>query len=71
MKILNFKEFMKKNNLKNDTMNESVLQRTNNYIMYPRDLKINSDKGFVNLDDGSQGGSHWTCFIKRQQIILF
>ena len=26
-KILNFKDFMKKNNLKNDTMNESGLQR--------------------------------------------
>ena len=21
-----------------------------------------SDKGFVNIDDGFRGGSHWTCF---------
>ena len=24
-----------------------------------------SDKGFVNIDNGSQGGTHWTCFIVR------
>ena len=22
-----------------------------------------SDKGFVNINKGSQGGTHWTCFI--------
>ena len=27
MKVLTFKDFMKENNLKNDTMNESQLQR--------------------------------------------
>ena len=31
MKILNFKDFMKKYNLKNDTMNESELQRVYKY----------------------------------------
>ena len=31
MKVLNFKDFMKKNNLKNNTMNESQLQRVYNY----------------------------------------
>ena len=63
MKILSFKDFMKKNKLKNYTMNESELQRVYNYPIYPRDSKIYSDKGFVNIDDGSQGGTHWTCFI--------
>ena len=63
MKLLNFKDFMKKNNLKNDTMNESELQRIFNYPIYPRDSKIYSDKGFVNIDNGSMGGSHWTSFI--------
>ena len=62
MKVLNFKDFMKKYKLKNDTMNESQLQRIYNYPIYPRDSKIISDKGFVNIDDGSMGGSHWTCF---------
>ena len=49
---------MKKYNLKDDTMNESELQRVYNYSIYPRDSEIYSDKGFVNIDDGSMGGTH-------------
>ena len=72
MKILKFKSFMKKYNLKNDTMNETQLLKIYNYPIYPRDSKIYSDKGFVNIDNGSQGGTHWTCFIvKDKKIILF
>ena len=44
-------------------MNESELQRVYNYEIYPRDSKIYSKKGFVNIDDGRLGGSHWTCFL--------
>ena len=62
MKILTFKDFIKKYKLKNDTMNESQLQRVYNYLIYARDSKIHSDKGFVNIDNGSMGGSHRTCF---------
>ena len=62
MKILNFKDFMKKYKLKNDTMNESQLQKIYNYPIYPGDSKIYSDKGFVIIDTASQGGTHWTCF---------
>ena len=51
--------------LRKDTLSESVLQRVYCYPIYPRDSKINSDKGFVNIDDGSQGGSHWVCFIVK------
>ena len=65
MTILNFKDFMKKYNLKNDTMNESQLQKIYNYPMYPRDSKIYSDKGFVNIDNGSLGGTHWVAFIVK------
>ena len=65
MKILNFKDFMKKNKLKNDTMKESELQKNYNYPIYPRDSKIYSDKGFVIIDNGTQGGTHWTCFIVK------
>ena len=65
MKILGFKDFMKKNDLKNFTMNGSQLQKIYNYPIYPRDSKIYSDKGFVNIDNGFQGGTHWTCFIVR------
>ena len=67
MKILNFKSFMKKYNLKNDTMNESQLQKIYNYPIYPRDSKIYSDKGFVNIDNGSQGGTHWVAFIIKDK----
>ena len=65
MTILIFKDFMKKYNLKNDILNESQLQRFYNYPIYPRDSKIYSDKGFVNIDNGRMGGSHWTCFIVK------
>ena len=65
MQTLNFKDFMKKYNMKNDTMNESELQRVYFYPIYPRVSKIYSNKGFVNIDDGSQGGTHWCCFIVK------
>ena len=67
MKVLNFKDFKKKNNLKIDTTNESQLQRVYNYPIYPRDSKNFSDRGFVNIDDGYQGGTHWTCFIVKDK----
>ena len=66
MKVLNFKDFMKKYNLRNDTLNESHLQIVYNYPIYPRDSKIYSVKGFVNMDNGSQGGVHWTCFYSKR-----
>ena len=56
---------MKKQILKNDTMIESQLQRFFTYPIYPRESKIFSDRGFVNIDNGSQGGTHWTCFIVK------
>ena len=57
---------MKKYILRNKTMNESQLQRVYNYNIYPRDSKIYSDKGFINIDDGSMGGSHWNCFFNKR-----
>ncbi len=68
MKLLNF---MKKYNLKNDTMDESELQRVYNYPIYHRDSKIISDKGFVNIDNGSMGGTHWSCFIVKDNISYY
>ena len=65
MKILNFKNFMEKYILKNKTMNEPELQRVCKYPKYLRVSKIYSDKGFVNFDKGSMGGTHWTCFIVK------
>ena len=40
MTILNFKDSMKKYKLKDDTRNESQLQRVYNYPLYPKDSKI-------------------------------
>ena len=65
MTILIFKDFMRKYNLKNDTMNESQLQKVYNYTIYPRGSQTYSDKGFVNIDNGSQDGTRWTCFIVK------
>ena len=56
---------MKKHNLKNNTMNEGESRRVYNYKIYLRDFKIITDKGFVNIDKGSMGGTHWTCFIVK------
>ena len=67
MKILSFKDFMKKYKLKNDTTIELELQRVYNYPIYPRDSKIYSDRGFVNIDDGRLKGTHWTCFIVKDK----
>ena len=71
LKILNFEDFMKKYKIKNDTMNESHLRRVYNHNIYPRVSRINSDKGFVNVYNGSQGGSHWTCFIIKDKKSFF
>ena len=46
MTILGLKEFMKKHNLKRDTMIESQLQRVYNLPIRPRYSNINSDKRF-------------------------
>ena len=48
-------------------MIESELQIVYNYKIYPIDSKIYSDEGFVNIDNGSQGGTHWTCFIVKEK----
>ena len=53
-------------------MNESGLQRVYNYEIYPRVSKIMTDKGFANTDNGSQGGTHWTClYIKDNKSYYF
>ena len=65
MKLLKFRDFRKKYKLNDDTLNESQLQRVYNYPIYPRGSKIYIYRGFVNIDNGSQGGTHWTCFIVK------
>ena len=50
--ILSSKDFMKNYNLKNDTMDESEIQRVYSYSVYPKDSKLFSERGFVNMDNG-------------------
>ena len=72
MKIINFRDFKKKYSLKKETMNENDLQRVYIDPIYPKDSQIYSVKGFVNIDNGSQGGTHWTCFyIKDHKTFYF
>ena len=52
-------------------MKESDLQQTYNCSIDPRDSKIYSDQGFVNIDGGSQNGTHWTCFIVKDNISYY
>ena len=42
-------------------MNESEFQNFYNLIC-PRDSEITSIRGFVKIDTGQMGGTHWTCF---------
>ena len=71
MKVLNFKDSMKKYNFKDDTMNESELHRVYRYPIYTRDSKVYSDRGFLNIDNGSQGGTHWTRFYIKYKISYY
>ena len=47
-------------------MNESQLQKSYNDPIYPRVSKTYSDKRFVNIDNGSMGGSHRVCCIVKK-----
>ena len=67
MTILNLKNLMVKYNLKNDTMKESGFCK---FPIYPRDSKVYSDTTFVNIDNGSDVGTHWVCFIAKDKKIL-
>ena len=66
-----FSRFYEKK-LKDDPMNEPELEKIYNYPVYLRDSKLYSDKGFVNIDKGSQGGSHWPVFyVKNNKSFHF
>ena len=65
MRMSNFEDFMEKYNLKDITMNESELERVYKNPIYPKNSKKYSDKGFVTIDNESQGGTHWTAFYVK------
>ena len=41
----------------------NLIYKEFSYPIYPRDSRLKSDREFLHIDNGSQGGSHWTCFI--------
>ena len=57
---------MKKYNLKDQTMSESDLQKVYNYKIYPRDSKITTNKGFVNIDNGLQWRNSLDLFLYKR-----
>ena len=46
-------------------MNESDLHWIYIFPIFPRDLKINSDKGFVSKDNCRLGRTHWCAFYVK------
>ena len=66
--ILTLEQFMKSYGLKNQTMTTSDLieklsmANIKDVNIYPRDSQIKTTKGICNIDDGSQGGTHWVAF---------
>ena len=71
MTKLKKKVFLKKYNLKVDTMIGSEFYKVYITPIYPRDHKRTTDKKFVNLDKGSMGRSHWTCFSKKDNAEFY
>ena len=65
MKVLYFKTFTKKYKSRNDKMNESESQRVQKTSINPRDSKIHSTQRFVDIDNGSQGGTHWCAYYAK------
>ena len=66
--LLNLKDSLKKCSLRNDILNESDLKKVHNYPTNRRDSKRYSYKVFVNLDNGTQGDTHWMCiYIKDKK----
>ena len=68
MKLLTLEQFMNTYGLKNQTMSTSdLLEKLSSANIkgeniYPRDSQIKTTKGICNIDDGSQGGTHWVAF---------
>ena len=64
---------MKTYGLKNQTMTTSDLleklsaANIKGVNIYPRDSQIKTTKGICNIDDGSQGGTHWVAFVELNE----
>ena len=47
-------------------MNEPELQRVYKYHKYSKGSRLFSVRGLAEVDNGSEGGTHWTCFIIKE-----
>ena len=57
--------FVSKHDFKQNTRNKIQLKSNYNFPIYQKDFKLTTNKGFVNIDDGSMGETYWTClFVK-------
>ena len=53
-------------------MNESQLQKLSKSPIYPRDSTIYSDRVFLNIDNGTVGGTHWcNVYVKNNKSFYF
>ena len=52
-------------------MNGSDLKKVLYYHNYPRDTTIKTDKRSINIDNGEQGGTRWTCFCIKDNKSFF
>ena len=52
-------------------MSGSEFTNVYNFPFYPRDSKIHTNKGLVNIDNGSMGGTDWTCFDMKDINSLY
>ena len=77
MKFLTLEQFMNTYNLKNQTMTTSdlikklSLANIKDVNIYPRDSIVKSKKGICNIDDGSQGGTHWVAYFTEGSSSYF
>ena len=67
----NLNNFMKKCFLKENNTVESKLKTVHSYSIYPRYSKLTTNVGFVNIDIGQMGGTHWTCFFFKKKNTSF
>ena len=65
MRKSSFKDFLTECNSKKDAISKNDIQRAYNYPIYPRDSNIELAKGFVNNDNEFQSGTHWVCFMNK------
>ena len=71
MTTLNSEVNMKKNNLKNYTMIKTDMKKLISFVFVQKISILITDKCFADIDNGSMGGNHWTCFYKKDNNLFY